>query len=215
MLITQKEFDQKFKNNELRIAFIGMSNIGKSYRTRELGAEKGFETYTVDAHICDAIGIPTEEEMAVWLGYPYEAQFQKHQQEYLNVEEQLTKTAPIPEGKNFALDTTGSAIYLSEDTLNFLRENFLIVHLETPERSKQEMLQKFFAQPKPLTWGDIFDQDENESTEEALRRCYPKLLEYRTKQYEELGDVHLEIFDSLNIKSHEYFWDLLRSKLPQ
>ncbi len=214
MIITKSEFKKKLKNNELNIAFIGMSNIGKSYRTKELEKKRNFSIYTVDTYIGDALGGMTELDMAEWFGFPYEKRFQPNQKIYLEAEEKLTKEAIIPKNQNFALDTTGSVIYLSKNAHNFLKENFLIVHLETPDNSKKEMLKNFFKKPKPLVWGDSFNQKKNESTDEALRRCYPELLEYRTKKYYDLADISVSIFEPEKPKPHEYFWNLLLSNLP-
>ncbi len=214
MILTKSEFEKKLKNNELRIAFIGMSNIGKSYRTKELAKKKNFDTYTVDSYIGEALGGMSERDMAEWFGFPYEKRFQPNQKTYLETEEKLTKEALLPKNQNFALDTTGSVIYLSENAHDFLKENFLIIHLETPENSKKEMLENFFKKPKPLVWGESFYQKENENTDDALRRCYPELLEYRTKKYYDLADISVEIFQPEQPKPYEYFWELLLSNLP-
>ncbi len=170
MRLTQEEFDQKLQEKGLRIAFIGMSNIGKSLRTRELGTEKDFATYCVDQFIGDQLGLESEEAMARWLGHPHEEQFPENQQIYLNAEEDLTKSAPIPEDQNFVLDTTGSAIYLSDDAHNFLRENFLIVHLEAPKSLLQDMLDNFVANPRPLVWSESYQLQSDEHKDEGRKR---------------------------------------------
>ena len=83
MLFSRSEFDQRFKANQLRLAFIGMSNIGKSYRCEELNKEKNFACAKIDKKICQALGFEdSEEDLAKCLGFPYDERFKKNQKKY-------------------------------------------------------------------------------------------------------------------------------------
>jgi len=217
MQLSLAEFDQKFSEQKLRIAFVGMSNIGKSFRARELEEYRDFERYTIDDHIGKSLGIKSDEELAHWLGMPYDTQFRKNQFRYLDLEGKLTKLAKIPLDRNFVLDTTGSVIYLANEILNFLRKNYLIINFRTPKNLRKKMFEKFIENPKPLIWGNIFKQNQNESKFNALKKCYHELLEWRDRKYFELADVTMNIFqeDDSETLSADEFWRELRKNLAK
>jgi len=212
MLLTQNQFDQKFKDNKLRLAFIGMSNIGKSFRAQELKKEKNFSYISIDDGINKELNFKTEEDTAKWLGFPYKNTFKERQKKYLQLEDLLTRNINIPQNNNFIADTTGSAIYLSNETHKFLKDNFLIIHFEIPQNLLNAMIEKYFSRPKPIIWGNICNKQENETDEETLKRCYPKLLDFRTKKYQALADISIDCFRK-NPMSHQDFWEVLRGSL--
>ena len=212
MLLTKSEFDKKFKNKTLKLAFIGMSNIGKSFRSKELVREKNFNHYCVDEQIGDSLNINSEAEMAQWLGYPYEDRFTPNQAIYLKHEGRLTREASIPEDYNLVLDTTGSVIYLANDILDYLKKNFLIIHFETPKNMIEQMIENYFLNPKPVVWGDSFYQHDDESHIEALKRCYPELLNFRRQRYLQLKDISIDFARDENVH-HDEFWEKLRNLL--
>lgn len=213
MLLTRSQFNQKFKANQLRLAFVGMSNIGKSARSRGLAEEKRFEKASIDKKIAQKLGLKNEEDIANWLGMPYDEGFLAKQKEYLNLENKLTLNAKIPENKNFILDTTGSVIYLEPSVLAFLKKNFLIIHFKAPQAILAKMIEKFFSQPKPLVWGDKFSVcKKEETTEDALKKCYPKLLNFREKKYQQLADISLDTFRDIPMSNTE-FWEVLVSNI--
>jgi len=214
MLLNKNQFDQKFKNNKLRLAFIGMSNIGKSFRSEELKKEKGFLCKSIDDDINKKLNHKTEEDTAKWLNFPYSAGFAKRQKKYLQIEDSLTKKIQIPKNKNFLLDTTGSAIYLDKTTHEFLQNNFFIIHFEVPNNLLNKIMGEYFARPKPIIWGDIFDQKKDESKIDSLKRCYPKLLAFRSKKYRVLADISINFFRESPMP-HQEFWELLRSSLKK
>ena len=214
MRLSLSEFIHQFDNNALRLAFIGMSNVGKSYRAQELGNQKGFEVHSID----DAIGVSLNiregiENLAEWMGYPYDERFPETQKNYLDLELSLTQNHPSPQG-NFILDTTGSVVHLDDKTLDYLKNNFLIIQLDTPESIIEEMIEEFFRTPKPLVWGEYFFQEPDETNEEALKRCYPQLLNYRTQKYRSLSDITISgsISRSPNINSED-FWQIIQKEL--
>jgi hypothetical protein len=53
------------------------------------------------------------------------------------------------------------------------------------------MFQQYIEQPKPVVWHDSFRKNPDESNEEALKRCYPELIEDRTERYYKYADVTL------------------------
>jgi shikimate kinase len=199
-LLKPEEFDAHVKNGTCRISFIGMSNCGKSYRSKALRDELGFLWYQVDEAIQKALGLASMADISKWLGYPTSPTYQEREQVYLTLENQYTKEAAMKtNGKNFVFDTTGSVVHLAPETLEVLDENTLIVHLEVSAAKKERMLEKFFKEPKPVAWCDFFSIRAGESAEDALRRCYPTLLEERLARYRAIAHVNIpleEVFDA-------------------
>ncbi len=215
MKLTLTQFDEKFKNNELRLAFIGMSNIGKSHWTAQLTENMGFARFDVDNEMWKLQGFETWEEAAKWMGYPFAKQYPRTQQEYLDMEKKLT-LCEIPDNKNFILDTTGSVIYHDEEVVSFLHDNFFVIDFDASHSMLKLMAEEFFVSPKTIVWGDSFNRQDGEEEIDALRRCYPELLSYRIGKYRELADLILpgEITRSPDI-SLERFWEILRLSLEQ
>lgn len=217
MKLTREEFDKKFENGSLKIAFVGMSNVGKSFRANELVTQKNFKKVSVDDLIGESLALEKIVDLASWMGFPYETKFEKNQAKYLKLEEQCTKDSinHFVNNQNFVLDTTGSVIYLDEKTQKFLKNNFLVIGFRVPQNMIEEMTQKFFDNPKPLVWGNCFNQQTSESEEEALRRNYPALLTLRSQQYEDLADIALEFYKEKksDIISCDAFLELVRKTL--
>jgi len=78
-----KELDEHVQNGTFRLAFVGMSNAGKSYRSRVLQNELDFFWYEVDAHIQESLNIADMDDISTWLGYPTMDTYRVRQQEYL------------------------------------------------------------------------------------------------------------------------------------
>ncbi len=185
-----EEFNTHIQHGTLRLAFVGMSNAGKSRRSRVLRDEMDFLWYHVDEKIQEALGFGTMKKIARWLGYPTNAEYSEHEAQYLALENIYTKQAAMQtSGKNLVCDTTGSVIHLKEETLNVLKENCLIVHLDVGEDSLEHMIDEFFREPKPVVWCGYFSQKAGESEEKALRRCYSTLLRERLTRYRKLAHI--------------------------
>jgi len=190
--LTPEEFDAHVAEGTLRLSFVGMSNVGKSYRSKTLHKEKDFLWYCVDQQVAEGLGFKTEGEIATWMGYPSSEGYEERERQYLELEDTYTKQASMEtKGKNFVFDTTGSVVHLPQKTLDALRENCLVVHLETGKKSLEEMVENFFLKPKPVAWGEYFTQEPGESSESALQRCYPALLAQRLLRYKKLAHVHV------------------------
>ena len=123
MLITRKEFDEKYQKGELKIAITGMSNIGKSYRSGQIAKKKEFHHACVDEAIAEKMGFEDETRVAHWLNYPYKEGFLERQSQYLEQEGRITKQYSENATGNFLLDTTGSVIYVDPSIHDFLQEN--------------------------------------------------------------------------------------------
>lgn len=183
------------------ITLIGMSNVGKSHWRKEL-EQLGLTPFWCDneiekrleAHVKEG-GIHGIEDMSKWMGQPYEPRYHQNEARYLSEEAAVMKDA-IRSLKlaqhRYVIDTTGSAIYLDKQLLRNLKELSTIVLLDAPNDVQEELRQKYLANPKPVIWGNAFQQLAGETPEEAVARCYPLLLKNRNQKYRELADVVLD-----------------------
>lgn len=198
--LTPQEFDAHVEKGTFRLAFVGMSNAGKSYRSKKLCDEAGFLWYEVDKEIEEALSLSSTDTLSSWLGYPTSLGYPAREKEYLALENKCTRKASMEtNGKNLVFDTTGSVAQLEKETLTALKGNYLVVHLDVGEGSLTRMIEKFFEDPKPVAWGEYFEQKEGEDEETALRRCYPTLLTERLKKYRSLAHVTIlagEVYDT-------------------
>jgi shikimate kinase len=125
----------------------------------------------------------------------------------LKLENTFTAEAAMnASGENLVFDTTGSVAHIHEDTQKMLRENCLVVHLDVGENSLSELIENFFLKPKPVCWSGYFEQETNEDTKAAIRRCYPKLLHARLQKYRELAHINIlakDLFDADGKKTLE------------
>ncbi|OHB25274.1 MAG: hypothetical protein A2542_03260 [Parcubacteria group bacterium RIFOXYD2_FULL_52_8] len=206
MKIAKADFQRRFKEKQLTIALIGMSGMGKSYRAKQL-QELGFSTYGCDDEIAKRISslLPTEDVggLAAWMGQPYAEGYKVREQQYLVLEEEVTRAglearlqhqspeALLPDAENRVLDTTGSVIYCSPGLQQELKQKTVVVYLESSQEVRDALFEVYMRDPKPVVWGDSFVREEGENDHDALARCYPRLLEYRARRYAALADSTL------------------------
>lgn len=194
--LTPAELDTHVQNGTFRLAFVGMSNAGKSYRSRVLKDTLDFVWFQVDEGIQETLGFRTIEEISEWLGYPTDAGYDEREEKYLELENELTKHASMQtDGKNLVFDTTGSVVHLADSTLRRLHENCLVVHLDVGDDSLGSLVERFFEEPKPVAWSGFLNHKMGETTEDAVRRCYPELLSFRLKHYRALAHVNVPVHE--------------------
>lgn len=207
------EFDAHIKNGTFRLAFVGMSNVGKSYRSRVLHKEAGFLWYHVDEEIQNALGFADQKKISEWMGYPSSEGYEDRERAYLGLEEKFTKQAAMQTGgKNLVFDTTGSVVHLSKEALGILHENCLIVHLDVTEDLIARLIERFFKEPKPVAWAGNFMQKQGESEGEALRRSYPALLSMRLEKYRALAHINI-LASAFHDKSAQETLSIIKSYL--
>ena len=114
--------------------------------------------------------------------------------------------------KNLLIDTTGSVIYLPHPVLQRLRENTLIIYLEATDDIRKLLFERYITNPKPVVWGSSFNKNTGESDLDALKRCYPQLLEFRATRYRELADVVIPCSALQNATGGQFLAEL-RSRL--
>ena len=212
-LLTPEELDAHVTAGTFRLSFVGMSNAGKSYRSKVLTRDNDFLWYQVDEEIQKALGFADMSEISGWLGYPSDATYAEREAKYLELENLFTRQAALEtKGKNLVFDTTGSVIHLEPQTISVLKENCLVINLDVGEASLEQMVEKFFIEPKPVAWCGNFVQKGGESVEDALRRCYPALLKWRLGEYRQLAHITIPAGELRDKTGNETF-EVIKSYL--
>ncbi len=185
------------------LVLIGMSGIGKSHWSRLL-AQAGWSHLDCDARIAARIGEiakPNPGESPVhalgrWMGMPWSPHYGEAVGEYLRLEEEVTvqalDDALAKAGGQTVIDTTGSVIYLPSALRAKLHETCHVVYLALADDALDAMLLRFLKEPKPLVWGDAWQPQAGEKSEDALPRCYANLLADRSARYAELAHATLD-----------------------
>lgn len=183
-----------------------MSNVGKTYWSMKL-VSTGFRRFGIDEMIKEKLeeelketGFSGIEDVAKWMGQPYDERYPDASKKYLDAEtetvkeivQQLENNSSLKE--NIVIDTTGSIIYTGDEIMMKLAKLTTVVYLDTPESVRQEMYESYLWNPKPVIWGSSFQKLDGESCQEALRQCYPQLLNYRAKQYKKYAHITLDYF---------------------
>jgi shikimate kinase len=181
-----------------------MAGSGKSYWSRKL-AEYGFRRICCDdlieARLAPELRRPdgTTMGMGEWMGLPYESGYGERESKYLTYEMQvMTEVLEDLEGheknveENIVVDTTGSVIYTGQEMLTRLKGYTTMVYLPTPPEAQELMLKAYLSNPGPMLWRDAFSKESKETNEEALIRCYPRLLIARQRLYEAYADVTID-----------------------
>ncbi len=190
MKLSRDEFYARLNAGDLRLTFIGMSNIGKSFTAMRLRKSHGFDLYEVDEAIQKSLGLKSMQESADWMGFPYEATYAKREAEYLTLESKLTAQAFDKSDKNLILDTTGSVIYLDKQTRDLLSKKSVIVHIQAGPNNLARLEKLYFKSPKPLIWNGVY-KDGCDRTQ-ALKDAYPNLLASRMDAYNAMADVNVK-----------------------
>lgn len=198
------------------ISLVGMSGSGKTYWSKKL-TDQGF------SHICcdDLIEYKLVKELvelgysgikgvAQWLGQPYEQQFHKNQEKFMQSETEVmneifgqiksgifghrvSKKSKKSKNKNVVIDTGGSVIYTGKHIMKQLKKCTTIVYLKMPQFLQEKMFKLYLDDPKPVIWKNSFKKYKGESNEQALKRCYPELLKYRVRLYKKYADIVLDV----------------------
>lgn len=198
MKMSAAQFDELQRAGRLNLTLTGMSNVGKSYWSREL-KKIGWQRIWSDGRLqkkMQDVGVlqdATDEGLARWLGMPYEPGFDERQTQIIKLEAELfweiARELEKDGQGNRVLDTGGSFIYVGDELCTAFAKNSLMVYLEATPQMRAEMFERFMKFPKALIWQDMFEQKPGESAQDALTRCYPKLLETRAETYVKYADI--------------------------
>ena len=190
----------------MRLSLIGMAGSGKSYWSMKL-VEHGFRRFCCDdliaAKLDPELTRPdgTTMELGQWMGFPYEPHYRERESKYLACEievlteilEYLESRKSNPEEK-IVLDTTGSVIYTGERILRRLRRYTTVIYLSIPPEVRGQLLKAYVSNPHPMLWRNVFSKDPDETEQEALARCYPRLVVARERLYEHYANVTIDYY---------------------
>ena len=191
MKLSCAEFDARYAAGTLKVAFIGMSNIGKSYTAMRLATKYDFSLIEVDKIIWENLGHESMDAFAQWQGHPYTDGYAEREKHSIALETNATRKALKTDKRNPMIDTTGSVIYTAEDVLHELRQDYYIVYIQAMEDHLERLKVQYFKHPKPLVWAGHYKKLEGKTETQSILDCYPKLLASRGKAYAKQADVTL------------------------
>lgn len=215
MHLSRKEFQDRLANNTLRIAFIGMSNIGKSRLAKDLERKGGWTRFDIDKQIGETFDLGDLRTMAAYLGFPTSDTYAEREAEFLAREESETMRAlewlDTVSGNteyaptNIVLDTTGSIVYLSPKLIREIKKRFLVVHVGTSAKDVDELFQTYKNTPKPVVWHGMYRSapkgtdllglsTAEADTQKDLEFSYRALLADRLMRYTLMADVTINRF---------------------
>lgn len=198
MKLSRAEFDARYAAGDLRVALIGMSNIGKSYSGMRLATKYDFTLIEVDKLIWQELGQGSMADFAKWQGHPYTKGYAEREAKSIALENAATAKAMQTTARNPLLDTTGSVIYTSKDVLDALKRDYFIVHIKAAKDAVERLKSQYFKSPKPLIWAGHYTQIEGKTKRQSILESYPKLLKSRAKDYAALADHTISSADILN-----------------
>ncbi len=178
----------------IKLSLIGMSGAGKSYWAQKL-AGAGFRVLSIDDRIeqnlspeLAAGGYRGIGGVAAWMGWPSDATYREREKKYLEYEKKSMDEAmeeiQSSGEQGTILDTTGSVVYTGEEICRRMQSLTTVVYLAATPAEEEVLTARYLSDPKPVLWGDQFEQRAGESAQDAVARCYPKLLAHRKKLYE-------------------------------
>jgi shikimate kinase len=190
-MTSNNSFLDKFIGQYPKITLIGMSGLGKSHWSKVLEGY-GYCRLCCDNVISDRlIGSKNNEpveDIGEWMGFPHEPEYKNKEKAYLSLEIEVLQEFIAhmdqsgPEEK-FVIDTTGSAPYAGDEIMNRLGDLSCIVYLAASPEYYSEMLERYIKCPRPVLWGDKYEQRQCESYKDGLERSYGELLTYRDSLY--------------------------------
>lgn len=198
MKLSSKQFLAQLESGDLRLAFVGMSNIGKSFLARKLSEAYNFNLVEVDQMIWESLGFDSMEDFADWQGHPYEEGYAERENELIELEGRATEKAVNESKGKTLLDTTGSVIYIDPAIRRNIKENFYVVHIKAETSDLERLKWDYFDNPKPLIWRRHYRPLPNRTDRENIFECYPKLLMSRAKEYSPMADATLSSTDALD-----------------
>lgn len=190
MKLSPKEVQARYKNRQLKIALIGMSNIGKSHLATRLTEQFDFSSIEVDAVIQSHLGKSNMNDHASWLGQPYSEDYAARERDAIALETRATSDAvdQCLEGGNVVLDAPGSVIYVDNSVLKRVKTEFWNLYIEASKSDIERLKQLYFTHPKPLIWNNTYNPSLAENPDDAVIASYDSLLDQRAEIYNRMAD---------------------------
>jgi len=189
MKLSAKNFLKKHADGELQIAFVGMSNIGKSFTAKRLSTSHKFKLIEVDKLIWKRLGHDSMDEFADWQGHPYEDGYAEREALSIEMETHATDKALNSAKGNTIVDTTGSVIYTDPALRRKIKEQCYVVHIKAETSDLERLKWDYFDNPKPLIWGRQYKTKPGLTDRENVFESYPRLLMSRAKEYAAMADT--------------------------
>ncbi|MEM6506112.1 MAG: AAA family ATPase [Planctomycetota bacterium] len=185
----------------MHLCFIGMSGVGKSYWAKQL-AQAGWVHFDCDAMIAERLGelisVGGNEDavhaVGRWMGMPWDTGYADRESQYLSLERAVSDNAidSLATEVPTIIDTTGSVIYAGDKLHDRLSRATRVVYFDVPDEVRQQMVELYLSEPKPLLWQGAYQPRPGESQADALARCYADLLTNRAERYRDLVDVVID-----------------------
>ena len=193
MRLSPQEVQRRYNNGDLKIALLGMSNIGKSFFAANLVRDFGFQSVEIDQLIQSKLGQGSMDDHAKWLGQPYSEGYGARETKAMELEGDATQEAMAlcQQFGNAVLDAPGSVIYVEDDVLSRLKSEFWLIYIEANDDDLERLRQLYVSSPKPLIWKDSFNSRLGTTNDEAVLASYPNLLAQRAEIYQSLADITL------------------------
>ncbi len=198
MKLSSKQFLTQLDAGDLKLAFVGMSNIGKTYLASRFAKTYKFKVVEVDKMIWKSLGFDTMEDFADWQGQPYEEGYKEREAELISLETKATEKAVNSAKGKTLLDTTGSVVYVDPAVRRQLKQAFYVVHIKAETSDVERLKWDYFDNPKPLIWSRHYRPKAGLTDRENIFECYPKLLMSRAKDYAAMADATITSSDVLN-----------------
>lgn len=168
------------------IVLLGMSGVGKSFHSGKLKRE-GYKVFHIDDQIALSLGEKDVHDIASWLGQPYDEKYKGNSETYLSLEDRFTREALVyaenhPD-ERIVIDTTGSLVYLGDETLEMLSKVEVSILLDSSEDVVERMIGTYLREPKPVIWGEMAALFSKEGYLEEVKTFYPELLRKRRSLY--------------------------------
>jgi shikimate kinase len=178
----------------IKLSLIGMSGAGKTHWSQKLAAA-GLRVISIDDRIEKKLGPELAAGgyigiggVAAWMGWPDQPAYRERERKYLTAEiesmDEVLNEIEASGGEGILLDTTGSVVYAGDDICRRMQALTTVVYLAVPAAEEENLIARYLSDPKPVLWGDQFEQRTGESAKDAVARCYPQLIANRKKLYE-------------------------------
>jgi shikimate kinase len=178
----------------IKLSLIGMSGAGKSFWAQKLAAA-GFRVISVDDQIEEKLaaelaagGYRGIGGVAAWMGWPDSPSYREREKKYLESEVESMREALDEIQRSgdlgIVLDTTGSVVYTGREICRRMQILTTVVYLEASPGEERQLVARYLSDPKPVLWGDQFSQLPGERAQDAIARCYPRLITQRKTLYE-------------------------------
>ena len=123
----------------------------------------------------------------MWRGLPYEERYRNNESVQIQNEQEVMESVCNELSKyrteNVVVDTSGSLVYIDESVLRRLCDLTRCAYIVADKEQEAELYNDEVIFRRPLVWGRAYIPEKGESPEQAMRRCFPKLIAWRAHEY--------------------------------